>query len=152
MWKRWKLWIGSNDIETYRRLETTSTLQRTNTENSKQIFPEKELRGHSPNFHIHVTIMCLWANYIFPPSICLFCCRKYVDRSWEYKNRSQTHECRNWDLDRTIPRKGIHICDFCWSAYVFAVFFLTHTHTRSMLIERCQWVRTRVWKCAQKQN
>ena len=27
-----------------------NTLQRTNTENSKQIFPEKELRCHSPNF------------------------------------------------------------------------------------------------------
>ncbi len=32
------------------------TLQRTNAENSKQIFPEKELRGHSPNFHIHVSV------------------------------------------------------------------------------------------------
>ncbi len=26
------------------------------TENSKQIFPEKELRGHSPDFHIHVPV------------------------------------------------------------------------------------------------
>ncbi len=33
-----------------------SVLQRTNTENSKQIFPEKELRGHSPNCHIHVSV------------------------------------------------------------------------------------------------
>ncbi len=24
--------------------------------NQKQIFPEKELRGHSPNFHIHVSV------------------------------------------------------------------------------------------------
>jgi hypothetical protein len=40
-----------------------------NTENSKQIFPEKELRGLSPNFHINEI-------YIFPPSVCLFCCRK----------------------------------------------------------------------------
>ncbi len=31
-------------------------LQRTNTENSKQIFPEKELRGHSLIFHIHVYV------------------------------------------------------------------------------------------------
>jgi hypothetical protein len=31
------------------------TLQRTNTENSKHIFPEKEWLGHSPNFHIHVS-------------------------------------------------------------------------------------------------
>ncbi len=31
-----------------------TTLQRTNTENSKQIFPGKELRSHSPNFKIGV--------------------------------------------------------------------------------------------------
>jgi hypothetical protein len=37
-----------------------STLQRTNTENLKQIFPEKELRGHSPNFHIHVSVSDLY--------------------------------------------------------------------------------------------
>ncbi len=49
--------------------------------------------------------MCLWGTYIFPRSICLFCCRKYVDRSWEYTNRSQTHECRNRDWGRAIPRK-----------------------------------------------
>jgi hypothetical protein len=31
-------------------------LQRQNTEISKQIFPEKEYRGLSPNFHIHVSV------------------------------------------------------------------------------------------------
>ncbi len=31
-------------------------LQRHNTENSKQIFPEKELCGYSPNFHSHVSL------------------------------------------------------------------------------------------------
>ena len=54
------------------------------------------------------TFMCLWANYIFPRWVCLFCWRKYVDRSWEYINRSQTHECRNWGWGRAIPRKGIY--------------------------------------------
>ncbi len=43
------------------------------------------------------TFICLRAIYIIPRSICLFCCRKYVDQSWEYINRSQTHECGNWD-------------------------------------------------------
>ncbi len=47
-----------------------TALQRHNTENSKQIFPEKELRGLSPNFHIHVS-----AIFIFPQSVCLLCCR-----------------------------------------------------------------------------
>jgi hypothetical protein len=37
-----------------------NTLQRHNTENAKQIFPEKELRSHSPNFHIHVSMSDLY--------------------------------------------------------------------------------------------
>ncbi len=32
------------------------TLQRQNAENLKQIFPGKEYRGLSPNFHIHVSV------------------------------------------------------------------------------------------------
>ncbi len=32
------------------------TLQRHNTENLKQIFQGKELRGYSPNSHIHVSV------------------------------------------------------------------------------------------------
>ncbi len=35
-------------------------LQRTNTDNSKQIFPKKELRGHSTNVHIHVYVSELY--------------------------------------------------------------------------------------------
>jgi hypothetical protein len=33
-----------------------ATLQRHHTENSKQILPEKELRGYSPNYYIHVSV------------------------------------------------------------------------------------------------
>ncbi len=47
-------------------------LQRHNTENSKQIFPEKQLLGLSPNFHIHVSV----SDYIFPRiGLPIFCCR-----------------------------------------------------------------------------
>ncbi len=42
------------------------------------------------------TFMCLWAIYIFPPSVCLFFCREYVGPSWDYINSSQTPECGNW--------------------------------------------------------
>ncbi len=38
----------------------------------KQIFPERKLRSLSPNFYIHV----LWAIYIFPRLVSLFCCIK----------------------------------------------------------------------------
>jgi hypothetical protein len=39
----------------------------TNTENSKQIFPEKELRGHSPNFYIHVSVIDIYIPRIDLP-------------------------------------------------------------------------------------
>jgi hypothetical protein len=82
--------------------------QRTNTENSKQIFPEEELRGHSPYFHIHMSV----SDFYIPSIVCLFCCRKYVDWSWEYINCTQEYECGNWDWGRAIPRKGIHKWNF----------------------------------------
>ncbi len=69
--------------------------------------PRNEKRNIGASVPIS-TFMCLWANYIFPRWSCRFCWRKYVDRSWEYINRSQTHECRNWGWGRAIPRKGIY--------------------------------------------
>jgi hypothetical protein len=56
------------------------TLQRHNTENMKQIFPEKELCGHSPDFQIHVPVSDLYIPTIDLPSPA----GKYVDQSWEY--------------------------------------------------------------------
>ncbi len=50
------------------------SLQRQNTENLKQIFSEMKIGGLSPNTYIHVSFF--WAIYIFPRSVCLFCCRK----------------------------------------------------------------------------
>ena len=41
-------------------VEINYTLQRQNAENLKQIFPEKEYRGLSPNFHIHVSVSDLY--------------------------------------------------------------------------------------------
>ncbi len=42
----------------------TYTLQKTKTENSKQIFPEKLLRGHSPNCHIDMSVSDLYSSTI----------------------------------------------------------------------------------------
>ncbi len=65
------------------------------------------------------TFMCLWANYIFPRWVCLFCWRKYVDWSWEYIYGSKTRECGNWGWGRAIPRKGIYKrncrCSIFWT-------------------------------------
>jgi hypothetical protein len=41
-------------------------LQRHNTKNLKEIFPEKELRCRSPNFHIHVYVSDLYISRIGP--------------------------------------------------------------------------------------
>ncbi len=71
--------------------------------------------------------MCLWAIFIFPRFICLLCCRKYVDCGpipWEYINRSQTHECGNWDWGRANPRKGIYKWDFRCSASSRSMIFI----------------------------
>jgi hypothetical protein len=77
----------------YTNCELYDTLQRHNTENSKQIFPEKKLRCLIPNFHIHVSVSNLYSHNRSAYSAA----GKYVDRSWEYINCSQTHECGNWD-------------------------------------------------------
>jgi hypothetical protein len=65
-------------------------LQRTNTENSKQIFPEKESAAmHSPNFHIHVPVSDLYILSIDLPILLQEICGR--NRSRENINRSQTH-------------------------------------------------------------
>ncbi len=71
------------------------------------------------------TRIYLLAIYIFLRTICLFFCRKYVDRSWEYINRSQTHECGNKGWGRAIPRKGIHNWNFHCSVYSRGLHFYT---------------------------
>jgi hypothetical protein len=49
--------------------------------------------GLSPNVHIHVSVSDLYIPMIGLPVLL----QENVDRSWEYINRSQTHECGNWD-------------------------------------------------------
>jgi hypothetical protein len=69
------------------------------------------------------TSMCRRALYIFPRSIGLFCCRKYLDRSWKYiNNKSLTDTWMwKWDWGRATPRKGIHEWDFRCSAVAIAI-------------------------------
>ncbi len=53
-----------------------------------------ELGGLSPNFRIHVFLSDL-VYRIFPGSVHIFPAAEKADLSWEYINRSQTHECGN---------------------------------------------------------
>jgi hypothetical protein len=74
------------------------------------MYPEKELRCLSPNFHIHVSVSDLY-NTTFGH---LFSCsrRGRPNRGIQYINRSQKHECRNW----TVAAQFL-----CWE-YLFRIF------------------------------
>jgi hypothetical protein len=54
---------------------STVTLQRQNAENLKQIFPEKEYRDLSPNFHIHVSVSELYIPTMGLPVLLEEICR-----------------------------------------------------------------------------
>ena len=86
------IWFGE-DVEPssgWRYMEPT--LQRQNTKFSKQIFPEKEYRGLSPNFHIHASVSDLYIPTIGLPIVLEEICRPILGLI----NRSQTHECGKW--------------------------------------------------------
>jgi hypothetical protein len=57
------------------RFPSWTTLQRQNTEISKQIFPEKEYRGLSPNFYIHAFVSDLYIPTIGLPILLEEICR-----------------------------------------------------------------------------
>ncbi len=59
----------------YYRKNVEAALQRQNTEISKQIFPEKEYRGLSPNFHIHTSVSDLYIPTIGLPILLEKICR-----------------------------------------------------------------------------
>ncbi len=80
-------------------------------ENPIYVFPEKELRGLSPNFHIHVA----WAIYIFPGSVHIFSCTRI---GWPivgiYKLLSDR---RMWELGLRPHKKK-----FLFWEYLFRIF------------------------------
>ncbi len=59
------------------------------------------------------TFMYLWAVYIFPGSVCLFCCSQ-MGRPILEIYKSLTDESRNWEWDRAVLL-GIHKSDFRYS-------------------------------------
>jgi hypothetical protein len=88
------------------------TLLRHNTENSQQMFPEKELYSHSPNFHIHVSVSILHIPTINLPILLqeiwghILGLHKTLTDTWMWKLGLRL---RNF-------HKGIHKWDFPCSA------------------------------------
>jgi hypothetical protein len=85
----------------------------------------------APSVMLLIRIMCLWAIYIqYSHDRSAYSdAGKYVDRSWEYKNHSQTHDRRNWDWGRVIPFPGIHKWDFRCNA---AGRYIIYTYISSL--------------------
>ncbi len=64
-----------------------------------------------------LTFTFLWAIYIFPWSVCLFCCRKIGGPNVGlYRSLTDTNECGNWDWGCAISFLRIHKSKFLCSA------------------------------------
>ena len=97
----------------------------------KLLFPKQNYSVLSPSCYTHIYVRDLYIS----GSVCLFCCREiqYVDRSWEYINRSQTHACGNWDWGRAIPRKITHKWYFPCSAGLITGWLTSSSKLVSMI-------------------
>jgi hypothetical protein len=62
----------------------------------KLLFSKQIYYVLSPSSYTYISVRDLYISRISPP-ILLQGDTVYVDRSWEYLNRSKTHECGNWD-------------------------------------------------------
>ncbi len=74
----------------------------------KLIFPNQNYNVLSPSSYTHISVRDLYISRIGLPILL----HGNIDRSWEYINHSQIHECGIWDWGRAIPNKGIHKWDF----------------------------------------
>ncbi len=83
------------------------------------IFLERELRGLSSNFHIHVSVSDLYIPKFGPPIVLQ---QNRQTNQGEYINLSQKHLCRNWVCSRAVSFLGIFISNF--RRCVFAVYTL----------------------------
>ncbi len=71
---------------------------------SVSLFPKQNYNVMAPNFHIHVSVSDLYSQ----DRSAYFAAAKYADCSWEYTNRSQIYEYRNWEQGRAASFLGMH--------------------------------------------
>jgi hypothetical protein len=92
-----------------RRLASHLATQHSELYQKSYLFiPRNETVWPRSHFHIHVSVSDLYIPKIGLPIL-------QADWSWEYINRSQILECRNWERGRAISFLGIHKTDF-WSS------------------------------------
>jgi hypothetical protein len=74
-------------------LERIGALQRHNTKKFKTNNPRKRIAR--PQSQFPQSFMCMWAIYIFPRSVCLFCCRRICGPILGiYKSLTDTWMCK----------------------------------------------------------
>ncbi len=112
------------------------------------------------------TFMFLWAIYMLPRSVYLFCCRKIGGSILGiYINRSQIHERGNWDWGRAVSFLGVNksdflcsvslwLCNICIRGMTFRVSQYTENHSSRFKIP-VDWVSAEwdsPWCWVQKWN
>ncbi len=85
-----------------------------NTNCTENPIPRNEVARPRSQFYIDVFMSDLYIPTIGPS---IFCCIAFADRLWEYKNRSQIHECINWERGRAVSFLGIFVSNFRDSAF-----------------------------------
>ncbi len=68
-------------------------------ENPIYVFLFWELRGLSPNFHIHLSVSDLYTVLYSQDRSSYFPAAEQADRSSKYINILQIYECRNWETE-----------------------------------------------------
>ncbi len=96
-------------------------------------FPKQNYNVLSPNSYTPISVSNLYISRIglsilLQPNMC------GPILGIQYINRSQTHECGNWDGGRGIPRKGIHKWDFRCSCPLTYLPFLSSPSSLSFLL------------------
>ncbi len=109
-------------------IKILTTLQRQNTEISKQIFPEKEYWGFSPNFHIHASVSNLYFSTIGLPILLEEICRPILGL---YKSLTDAWMLKLGLRLRLFPKReyiyGIFVAVYVYCStddYVYLVIFI----------------------------
>jgi hypothetical protein len=89
-------------------------------ENTNYVFLFWELRGLSPNFHIHVSVSDSYIPRIGPHI--LLPQNRQTNRGNIYINRSQTNEWGNRDWGSAVSFLGIFVSNFRYCAFVVREF------------------------------
>jgi hypothetical protein len=105
-------------------MEFTAALQR----KSHLCVPRKGIARPQSQF----SHLCVYDRFIYDQNrSTYFPTAAFADRSWQYMNRSQTHECGNSYWGRVIPFLGIFVSNFWYCVHRGKLAPLFHMHSNT---------------------